>query len=693
MKKKITVLNYGPARSGAMITLGIGLLMAANLLLRGQLPGTHAEIRPQAAIIFLAGYLWGPLAGFLTGFLGNAAFDLAIGHGTGYLLSWSLGNGLLGLVSGLSPLRRQRHLEGLGQVFRLLFTILLANLIFVCYAFAAAGVVDPAAGLPYILRYQVLPVYNTNMLVCLLVVPGALLLLGRVRRDYPVKVFFLLFYFGASIVGLAGAVYFFQYPLHAGVSGPGTGLPEGLAALDAFNRWAMLLLGFSFLITWVAGRLARGILQPLTRLETTVYALLNNDDGTGVSDTLNMMSRREDELAMLSYAILLLGERLWEPERLFAAQFRKQMHFIGDEDPITDVYLVGLASLFGDTMLSPRYELPGLAQGGPVRGIDAVSLAVAAGGLQELAATYTGAGVQKALGPGLADDPSFTPAQRQHLALAVDLKLLFKGMLRTADFRLPLDEKLAWHLLYRASAYIGRDQRFTGYVTEPDIITRLTAAWEGARQVGSSAVDNVMTEAMSRWGITGYSVKRSGDLANFDPNFSFYYSHGDLRHLKQLTGMLIREGLQAKLFLEVKRSSFLYKDEWIPLPETAPVSVSPLGRILHCDEFDLALEFTDGAYRDRFKGMVEQYMRARDGRETPLLYQSWVTPLYFAYTPGSGGQRVDAVTVQSGDFQAYTYVSTGRAGAIITWLASRFPGIQVGSRPVWVNDTFYKHIQ
>lgn len=632
------------------------------------------------------------MAGFLTGFIGNVLFDLIIGHGTDFLFSWSLGNGLLGLTTGLLLYRRQHRLEGPGHVFYILFTIALANLVFVIYSVYAAAVIYSMTDLSYALRYQLLPIYNINMLVSLLVLPALLLLFNRIRRSFPVKIFFLLFYFSVAVMGSAGLIYFYQHGFSVNTGGLDPGRSEGLLLLDTFNHWALVLLGYSFLILLVAKLLTKTILHPLTQLEKNVYALLNNDDSIVVTDALNMMSRREDELALLSYSIMLLSERLWEAERLFILQFRKKMTFIKDSDSIADIYLVGLASLFNKDMLAPENELPDMAPDGTIRGIDAVSLAVTAAGLRELANTYTLEATRRTLGAELAFCPSFKSGQHGHLALAVDLKLLFKGMLKTMDFSLPLNEKLAWHLLFHLNNYIGQDQQVIGYVTEPDIITRLGRAWKEARKVGPSPIDSAMTQAMSIFGITGYSIKRKSSLLNFDPNFSFYYGHSSLRHLKQVIGILIRESIQAKLSLEIKRSCFLFKDDWDLQADSGTLLTSPAGNILHCDEFDLVMEFADGDGRTLFKGMIEKHMHIKDRQDNPLLHQSWVTPLYFGHTPSCGDNRIDQIIIKSDEFLAHTFVSTDKTESIIDWFVSGFPELQSTSRPAWVYKAFYEHI-
>jgi len=70
---------------------------ATNML---QLPGAgNVSIRPAVAIPMFFGVAFGPLVGFITGFVGNILADLLSGYG--FWIWWDLGNGLLGLIPGL----------------------------------------------------------------------------------------------------------------------------------------------------------------------------------------------------------------------------------------------------------------------------------------------------------------------------------------------------------------------------------------------------------------------------------------------------------------------------------------------------------------------------------------------------------------------------------------------------------------
>jgi energy-coupling factor transport system substrate-specific component len=68
-----------------------------------QIPGTQeVAVRPHFGLVTFFGFAFGPVVGFLTGFVGNAVGDqLAYGDGFSFW-HWSVANGLAGLIAGLA---------------------------------------------------------------------------------------------------------------------------------------------------------------------------------------------------------------------------------------------------------------------------------------------------------------------------------------------------------------------------------------------------------------------------------------------------------------------------------------------------------------------------------------------------------------------------------------------------------------
>ncbi|MCX6276685.1 MAG: ECF transporter S component, partial [Bacteroidetes bacterium] len=111
------------------------ILVAANTLIVLKFPGiSNADVRPQIVLICLAGFYYGPVYGFLTGFIGNISSDLLLGYGFEYLTSWSVGNGLMGMIIGFSRQRSVLKLYKISQLLELTLFLILANVAFVTYS-------------------------------------------------------------------------------------------------------------------------------------------------------------------------------------------------------------------------------------------------------------------------------------------------------------------------------------------------------------------------------------------------------------------------------------------------------------------------------------------------------------------------------------------------------------------------------
>lgn len=112
-----------------------GVLGWATSFLR--IPGPfNTSIRPAVAIPMLFGAVFGPWVGFFTGLVGNIIIDLLSGYGFSW--NWSLGNGFLGLIAGLSFVRARNR----GQELPSLQSALVWSLIGVLVAFLFSSVLD-----------------------------------------------------------------------------------------------------------------------------------------------------------------------------------------------------------------------------------------------------------------------------------------------------------------------------------------------------------------------------------------------------------------------------------------------------------------------------------------------------------------------------------------------------------------------
>ena len=98
----VTSSWLGRAMKQAGLMAAGSTLYAAAIYLTAlvYIPGAdNVQLRPGVAIPILCGALFGPAAGFVTGFLGNLVADQVLGWG--FWFYWYIGNGIMGLAAGM----------------------------------------------------------------------------------------------------------------------------------------------------------------------------------------------------------------------------------------------------------------------------------------------------------------------------------------------------------------------------------------------------------------------------------------------------------------------------------------------------------------------------------------------------------------------------------------------------------------
>jgi energy-coupling factor transport system substrate-specific component len=144
-----------------------GVLAALTNILN--LPGSsNVSMRPAVSIVFFFGLAFGPIVGFITGFLGNIIADLLSGA-TSFWFWWHLGNGLMGLVAGL--------FIGLMTNYRSWRDILIAEIAVVLGAFvgmAVASISDmwvSGMSLAAVIAEDFVPAFLPNIIAGLVLTP------------------------------------------------------------------------------------------------------------------------------------------------------------------------------------------------------------------------------------------------------------------------------------------------------------------------------------------------------------------------------------------------------------------------------------------------------------------------------------------------------------------------------------------
>jgi len=283
------------------------------------LPGcSFAELRPQICMPIFAGIAWGPLAGFFVG---------AIGDSTGYLLAgvnplplwyWSVANGLMGGIPGMMYRTAKRHLAGLNDIKRLYVLLILASSL--PYVFAAA-MECLIKGAPWKATFQFvfLPIFTTDALFAIILIPAFLLLTGRVRMTIPTSLFILSTYlasmvalctFAASMVAIWGR----------------NALSE-MAAAHLYSMGIMTLL--SILIGFaLAAFFVKRMTEPIMALTQAADRIA--DEQYGELAQLDTLARRRDELGQLASAFRQMAAKIHSREERLKTEVRR-LHIEIDE--------------------------------------------------------------------------------------------------------------------------------------------------------------------------------------------------------------------------------------------------------------------------------------------------------------------------------------------------------------------------
>lgn len=97
------------AKTVVVIAIGAALYGIGGLPMFGIPVFANTTLKPAMAVLALFSVLFGPIVGFLVGFIGHWVTDLFAGWGV--WITWVLGSGIVGLVIGLFPTLTKHRLE------------------------------------------------------------------------------------------------------------------------------------------------------------------------------------------------------------------------------------------------------------------------------------------------------------------------------------------------------------------------------------------------------------------------------------------------------------------------------------------------------------------------------------------------------------------------------------------------------
>ena len=295
--------------SGSAKRLGWALAFGAiygglNYLTLGwSLPGASVavSIRPQIVVPLLAGYVMGPLAGFVAGGFGNLLGDWLCGWGVGYW-PFSIGKGLMGALMGLLGLSGVRRIESVGGFALLLLALAGGNALSIGTGLVTYNLLvqDSLQQLTWTF-FQ--PSVVSNVLMSFLLVPPLLFLMKRLSATFDVRLCASMFYLLILVVmpliyavnatdyrGLREGMAVYMTPEQVGSQMETIALADfrvggtiGIAALLAS-------LAAAFFLVQYVSRPVRVLLRAATQLKEGQFDQID----------LESLTRKNDELGRLA---------------------------------------------------------------------------------------------------------------------------------------------------------------------------------------------------------------------------------------------------------------------------------------------------------------------------------------------------------------------------------------------------------
>ncbi|XID94063.1 hypothetical protein ACF3MZ_05945 [Paenibacillaceae bacterium WGS1546] len=334
----------------------------------------------------------------------------------------------------------------------------------------------------------------------------------------------------------------------------------------------------------------------------------------------------------------------------------------------------------------------------PLKAIEAVSLALKAADLEELAYTYSAAKAKSALAwlkLGWKSE-DYAADQAKILAAAVDAGLLsssFYAEIRNDD---TASASLIAILLGKVLEAKGQYKSYLGYTTDADILARLGDAYRTSDIIQAPELRQVVDEALKQDLVTGYNLKDSRYDANFLDSLSVVYGHSDFKHALQLIGLLRSEKIKAKVQFEPKTSAFIYLKEWGEPGESdlyEVVQIENGNYIQYAKEYDLAFEFASAADKARFDRIILTYAKKNEDNQSGLIYGSWWQPLYYSLTELANYKQISNNKISAGGYYAQSFSLKEQSAAVTEGFKKIDSELEVVNYDFWVDEPFYNYLQ
>jgi hypothetical protein len=329
----------------------------------------------------------------------------------------------------------------------------------------------------------------------------------------------------------------------------------------------------------------------------------------------------------------------------------------------------------------------------PLSSIVAVSIAVRAAGLKELAYTYPTDKVALVLKSLNQSKNGLAKKAAQELAAAADAGLLPTELWSSFKPSKAADTELINTLLGKILVTKGLYKHYIGYVNDADIYAKLSDAFVTSDIIHAPKLQLLVNTALEQNLITGYSLKDSRFNPNFINSLSLIYGHSDLNHAVQLIGLLRSEGLNAKVQFEPKTSAFIYLKEWGD-PGPNVVQIANGNFISYAKEYDLEFEFSSKEQKAAFQGAVLAYAKKNVKDQTGLIASSWFQPLYYSSTELQDYEVItnNYITDKDSTYTVNPFSLNEDSAKVVAGLKAIDPDAIVTPYKFWVDKPFFNYL-
>lgn len=328
--------------------------------------------------------------------------------------------------------------------------------------------------------------------------------------------------------------------------------------------------------------------------------------------------------------------------------------------------------------------------------IAALFIAVKAAGIQELSYTYPAEKVNSSLKTlGLSSSRVQGKAAAE-VAAAVDSGLLPQSLYKETVTATQASSTYAATLLGQVLELNGKYKHSIGKSTDADIYSKLSNAYKTSDLISAPDLRAIVNEALENNDVTGYNLKDSRFDSNFIESLKITYGHDDIKHAKQLIGLLRSEGIEADIQLQPKTSAFIYLKEWGTPKETENYKVEQIANgnyIAYAKEYDLDFEFNNVEDKARFNEIILAYAKKNSDEQKDLLYGSWWQPLYYSTTAMSDYKVIVNNKIAKGNYYAQSFMLKENAGEVAAVFKKLAPDAEVTSYKLWVDGPFYNYLQ